>query len=663
MHTTIYGTKKMEKYDLKKTFTHRLFDFDLGRTYIEVGHGIASYKMKRGTFKTKDCIKQKAKLFYAGFFDNKYHFTDGLTNLYLVINYHETIEINFEIDQDYNRMTLYLKSSRDEMFYGCGEQYASLNLKGKKVNIWVSEHHSLKKLLFKFIRETIFGRNPNYVGRFKHHQTYYAQPTFMSSQKYFVHFNTTSFATFQFKKDQTILSFREIPQKMITGQKDNFKDLSCQLSNVLGKQPTLPSWTEKGVILAIQGGTDKIKEKVLAAINNSIEIAAVWSQDWSGHIVTSFGYQVNWNWTVDDVTYYDLEELIIWLKKRNIRFMGYINTFLKENSPLYLEGKDKGYLVLNQQNSPYHIKSTTFNAGIVDLTHPNAYQWYKEIIKNHMIGCGMSGWMADFGEYLPTDAVIYQGNPEAMHNMWPTLWAKCNHDAIMESNQSDELFFFSRAAYTDTLRYTNSMWSGDQHVDFSKAYGLPSVITSTLSMTMSGVGINHSDIGGYTTILHMKRDKDLMMRWTEMNVFSPLFRTHEGNKPDINVQYDHKDVIKHFTHMTKVYKTLSPYLSDMKKMYIDHGISVIRPIFYEFDDAKFYDVDDAYMYGSDLYVAPVTKPNTQSREVLLPKGEWIHLFTKVHYHEGLHTILVPYGKPAVFYREHSIYHDIFDQIT
>ena len=80
------------------------------------------------------------------------------------------------------------------------------------------------------------------------------------------------------------------------------------------------------------------------------------------------------------------------------------------------------------------------------------------------------------------------------------------------------------------------MWSGDQHVDFSKAYGLPSVITSTLGMATTGIGISHSDIGGYTTILHMKRNIDLMMRWTEMNVFSPLFRCHEGNKPDINIQ-------------------------------------------------------------------------------------------------------------------------------
>lgn len=657
-----YGIEKMEKSRVENNLIDTLFDFKVDETYIEVAKGSATYQMKRGTFKTKDKLKDITKLFYAGLIDDKYHFTNGKVNLNLQVTHNDVYQINFEIDQDYNRLTLFLNSTDNEKFYGCGEQYASFNLKKKKVSIWVSEHHSLKKLLTKFIRETVFGRNPNYLGKFKNHQTYYVQPTFMSSHKYFIHFDTKSFATFHFSQNKTKLHFREIPKTMIVGTKDNFLDLSSLLSSVLGKQPKLPSWTEKGAILAIQGGTDLIKEKVLNALKHGVEISAIWSQDWSGHLVTSFGYQVNWNWAVDEKNYHDIHELVSWLSDKNIRFMGYINTFLKESSSLYLEAKIKNYLVLNQDHLPYLIKSTTFKAGIVDLTNPDAFQWYKEIIKHNMIELGMSGWMADFGEYLPTDAIIHSGSAEIMHNIWPTLWAKCNHDAIIESHKQDEVFFFSRAGYTDTLKYTNSMWSGDQHVDFSKAYGLPSVITSTLGMATTGIGISHSDIGGYTTILHMKRNIDLMMRWTEMNVFSPLFRCHEGNKPDINIQFDHPNMIDHFARMSKIYKALSPYLSDIKNTYYHLGIPVIRPIFYEDEQDIFFETDDAYMFGPDLLVAPIIKPNSMSRKVNLPKGDWVHLFTKITYHSGYHNIEAPYGQPIVFYKKNSPYNELFETI-
>jgi len=652
----------MQKSNPNILNVHELLNFEIGKTYIDVGRGHAIYHMHRGSFKTRDKITNKKRLFYHGVTDHEHLFTDGTTHLVLKIEHDDYLRLKFQIDGGYNRLSLFLNSNEHEKFYGCGEQYAQFNLKGRKVNIWVSEHHSLKKLLFKFLREITFGINPDYIGKFRHQQTYYAQPTFISSQRYFVHAHTNGFASFDFRKDQTVLHFREIPELITIGEAPTFLELATHLSNLLGKQPFLPTWTEKGAILAIQGGTDTIRKKIKEAQLKGVEIAGVWSQDWSGHLITSFGYQVHWNWQVDEVNYHNLKELISDLNQEGIRFLGYINTFLKEDSVLYLVAKKSGFLVLNQKKEPYLIQSTTFKAGIVDLTNPMAFHWYKEIIKENMIGLGMSGWMADFGEYLPTDAVIFDGNAEDKHNMWPTLWAKCNHEAILESNKADEVFFFSRAAYTDTIKYTNAMWCGDQHVDYSKAYGLPSVITAVLGMSTIGNGIIHSDIGGYTTILHMKRTKDLMMRWTEMNVFSPLFRCHEGNKPNMNVQYDDPDVIDHFARMSQVYKSLSPYLHDLKKGYEKSGIPLIRPIFYHDDEAHFYEFDQAYMYGEDLYVAPVTKPNITSLTVTLPKGSWIHLFTKKPYEGGIHQIEVPYGTPAVFYRMDSPYRNLFDAV-
>ena len=152
----------------------------------------------------------------------------------------------------------------------------------------------------------------------------------------------------------------------------------------------------------------------------------------------------------------------------------------------------------------YHVVSTTFDAAIVDLTNPDAFSWYKNIIKTNMIEYGLDGWMADFGEYLPTDSIVYSGDSIKAHNIWPELWMRCNYEAVKECGKEKDVFYFNRSCYKTAIPYTQSMWCGDQHVDYSDDYGMGSVIPATISMGLSGVGITHSDIGGYTTIIHMK---------------------------------------------------------------------------------------------------------------------------------------------------------------
>ena len=68
------------------------------------------------------------------------------------------------------------------------------------------------------------------------------------------------------------------------------------------------------------------------------------------------------------------------------------------------------------------------------------------------------------------------------------------------------------------------------------------------------------------------------------------------------------------------------------------------------------------MFGPDLLVAPIIKPNSMSRKVNLPKGDWVHLFTKITYHSGYHNIEAPYGQPIVFYKKNSPYNELFETI-
>ena len=627
---------------------------------LTVSCGSATYKMNRGSFKTKDHIKDKHTLNFVSKNDNVYLYSDGKVDAKMTVTDNgDFFSLSFETDEKFNRFEISFNSYESEKIYGCGEQYSHLNLKGNTVNNWVSEHHLVKVFVKKFFREKLFGPKPRYVAPYKYHQTYYASPTFMSSDKYFINAMVSKYSTFKFKKDRTTLSFREIPKEIKGYEADTFKDLSLKISNDLGFQNFVPKWTEDGAIIAVQSGTENVINAYKLCKEKGIKLAGIWSQDWSGMIETEFGHQVFWNWEVDDNLYHDLKETIEMLHKDGVKFLGYINTFLKRDSKLYLEAKEKGYCVMKESGEIYHVKSTTFDAAIVDLTNPEAYEWYKNIIKKNMIEFGLDGWMADFGEYLPTDSVVYTKNALDAHNEWPTLWMKCNYEAIKETGKEKDVFYFNRASYKTSIPYEESMWCGDQHVDFSDDYGMGSVIPATLSMAMSGVGITHTDIGGYTTVIHMKRDSELFMRWAEMNVFTPVFRCHEGNRPWSNVQFSDDSVIDHFKRMSDYYAKLKEYNDFVREEYYSKGLPINRPLFYEFSDPKTFEIKNEFMYGSDVLVSPVITPKEEEKEVYLPEGEWVQFFTNEDFTGGTHKVKTPIGRPIAFYKKESKFSDLF----
>jgi sulfoquinovosidase len=635
--------------------------------FITVAKGHASYTMSRGTFKTKDKIGEKRILSCTSAFDHQYHYENKEMKVVMNVeaNEHEVV-CTFDTQSDINRLWISLPSSMDEGIYGCGEQFTHFNLKGKKVPIWVSEHHSLKKLLKKAIRTKILGENDAFLSNYKNHQTYIAQPTFVTSHALLVHADTSSYCEYDFSKtDQTILHFRSIPTSITFYKGENISSCLSYLSDKIGKHPRLPQWVSTGAIVASQGGWDKAIERVRHIQQQNGKVAAIWSQDWSGQLITQFGTQVFWNWQVDERLYPNAKQKIAELNSQGIRFLGYINTFLKEDTILYNEAKSNKYLVMTNAGHPYLIQSTTFQAGIVDLTNPDAFDWYKKVIQHEMIDLGLGGWMADFGEYLPTDAVIFDSRgAQQMHNVWPDLWAKCNYEAIVQRGKEHEIFVFNRAGFTHTHKYTHSMWVGDQHVDFSKEYGLPSVIVAMLSLSMNGKGVSHSDIGGYTTIFHMKRSEELMMRWAEMNVFSPVFRTHEGNRPESNVQVDsNPEVLTHFSRLSSLFSQLKPYHQHLLDEYQQSGLPLVRPMFLISNAPEAFQIQYQYMYGDSLLVAPVIEKDSSSVHVWLPEGRWTHFFTKELFREGYHQVKAPIGQPAVFIRSETTWSEFLSKLS
>ncbi|MPL96166.1 Sulfoquinovosidase [bioreactor metagenome] len=561
----------------------------------------------------------------------------------------------------YNRLILRLFATEQECVWGCGEQFSHFNLRGKNYPLWTQEQGVGRN------KQTEITRTADRLDRAggDYHTTFYPQPTFVSSRCYFVHADTYGYADFDFSNPGCHqLEFWDVPAGIVISVKPTLLEVVQDISRLLGRQQYLPSWVYDGIILGMQGGTQTCLEKLRRVQASSMKVAALWLQDWEGEKYTSFGKRLRWNWQWDRQLYPGLDREIVRLREEGVRVLGYINPYVLVDHPLYEEALRLDLLGKREDGSVYLVDFGEFDAAIVDFTKGEAVAWYKEVIKRELIGFGLSGWMADFGEYLPTDVVL-AGGKDAMleHNRWPGYWAEVNKAAIEESGKSDEILFFMRAGCVQSLASCPMMWAGDQNVDWSEDDGLPSVLTATLSLAMSGMGLNHSDIGGYTTLYGMKRSKELLIRWAEQAAFSPLMRTHEGNRPKDNWQFDSdQETIEAIARMTDVHVQLKPYLMHLVAENADQGIPVIRPIFLHYELESFMSVKDSYLLGRDLLVAPVLEAGANSVVVTLPDDEWVHLFTKVEYRGGRHCIEAPLLRPAVFYRKQSSFASLFSSI-
>lgn len=609
------------------------------------GKGSENVSMYRGNFNISDSVLLRR----AGGVDVRSEEKDGL------IFFHISCR-----DSSDNRIWIRIDADRNEHVVGGGEQFSFLDLRGHVFPIWTREQGvgRNKNTEVTKLADELDGSGGDY------HTTFYPQPTFVSSAMYFAHLANFEYSELDFTND----TYHEIcvwssRAELVIGSGETYPELLYKLTGLLGRQKALPEWSVRGMWLGVQGGTETALEKVRACRDGGMDISAVWIQDWEGKRVTSFGKRLQWDWRWNREMYPGLDRVIA--DDRESRWMGYINPYLVEGGVLFGEAQEKGYFVKRPDGGDYLFDFGEYNCGVVDLTMPEAFSWYKNVIINNIIGLGMRGWMADFGEYLPYDAVCYAGTGKETHNEWPVLWAKCNREAVRQSGMEGECVFFMRAGGSGSGRYSTLTWAGDQCVDFSLDDGLPSVITAALSLGMSGFGLHTSDIGGYTTLFHLKRDEELMLRWLEYSCFTPVMRTHEGNRPDSNIQlYSNERMIKAGTYWTAVHDVLTPYLMAAMKQNEEKGIPVQRPLFFtEPENDALYSRDlFEFLLGDDLLVAPVIEAGGTSRYVEIPSGRWIHLWSGEEYGKGRYQVPAALGKIPVFYRADSEYKNLFVKI-
>lgn len=563
-----------------------------------------------------------------------------------------------------NRLYLSCASKKEERIYGFGEQFTYCDLKGKRVPIFVSEQGIGRgKQPLTFLVDLVAGAGGNW------HTSYAPVPHYLTSTMRSIYLETHAYSVFDLRDDNVIqisLHDREMRGRFLAGNTPGH--LISEYTAVAGRQRPLPDWILEGAVIGMQGGTDKVRRVWEQLKLHDTPIAAFWLQDWVGQRKTIVGRQLWWNWELDPNHYPGWDTLLQDLSTDNIRVMTYINPFFIDpegHKPygrnLFQEASAAGHLVRNAKGQTYLIKNTDFSAAMLDMTSPVAWDWMKGILRDQVLSTGASGWMADFGEALPCDARLSSGEPATqVHNHYPELWARLNREVVDEMDNGQDIVFFTRSGFRETPAYSTLCWLGDQMTSWDQHDGIKSAVTGLLSSGFSGFSFNHSDIGGYTSLstplYSITRDRELLLRWMELNAFTVVFRTHEGINPEANHQfYTDEETLAHFSHCAKIYAAWADYRKFLVREAAQTGLPVVRHPFIHYpDDPVLQSITcEQFMIGSVFMFAPVLDPGIQTITCHLPEGNWTHLWTGQSWvcpGEGLEVnVSAPLGMPALFY--------------
>ena len=319
-------------------------------------------------------------------------------------------------DASIGRTGLIFESEAKERIFGFGEQYSAFDFKGKRVPIYVDEQGLSRgaQPLTSFFDK--FGKG--IAGEW--HSTYAPVPYFITSKNRAMVLENTEFSSIDLRGDSQIVSevySNHLVARLFTGNSP--LDVIENYTQFSGRMRALPEWVTKGAVLGLQGGTARTLKAVKDLQGENGKISAVWLQDWEGQRDSKRGKRLWWNWELDKKRYPNWDAMVKTLANDDIRVMGYINPYLINveqkgepfNRNLYKEALELGFLTKRKNGELITVNQGSFLAYVVDITIPEAKTWMKDVIKDELLGVGLSGWMADFGEGLNWESDLASGEP------------------------------------------------------------------------------------------------------------------------------------------------------------------------------------------------------------------------------------------------------------
>ncbi|WP_245772000.1 glycoside hydrolase family 31 protein [Rhodothermus profundi] len=349
------------------------------------------------------------------------------------------------------------------------------------------------------------------------------------------------------------------------------------------------------------------------------------------------------------------------LRKEGVRLVTIVDPGVKIDPgyPVHDEGLAENVFVRYPDGSLYEGNVWPGRCYFPDFTDPRARAWFGRYV-GAFLRTGVAGFWCDMNEpsvfkggTMP-DLVVHclegrGGTHREAHNVYGLLMARSVWEAYRTHMPEQRPFVITRAAYAGVQRYA-CVWTGDNVADWSH---LRQALTMMLSLGLSGQPFSGSDIGGFIGT----PSPELYARWIQLGACSPLFRTHTAYGTPAQEPWSFGEEVEAIArkYLTWRYQLL-PYLYTCFEEHQRTGLPVLRPLWlHYFDDPRTFEIDDSFLLGPHLLVAPVLEPGAQHRRVYLPAGRWYDFWSNRAY-EGPDEILVeaPLDVLPVFVRAGTV---------
>ncbi len=371
-------------------------------------------------------------------------------------------------------------------------------------------------------------------------------------------------------------------------------------------------------------------------------------------VIDFFHWTMQGEWKFDPEYWPDPDAMIKELKEMGIELMVSIWPTVDHRSENYQEMLEKGYLIRTDRG---HRIAMDFHGNTIhfDPTNPGARKYVWEKVKKSYYDRGIRIFWLDEAEpeytYYDFDLYRYHLGPNLqIGNIYPVMYAKAFFDGMKEAGQ-ENIINLIRCAWAGSQRYGALLWSGDIHSSFRS---LRDQLAAGLNVSLAGIPWWTTDIGGF----HGGNPDDpefreVFVRWFQFGTFCPVMRLHGDREPhseplgtsgggicssgaDNEVWSYGPEVYEICKKYLEIRYRIKPYIKKLMREAHEKGTPVIRPLFYDFhEDKTAWQVEDQYMFGPDVLVAPILYPKMEKRKVYLPEDtDWKNAWTGEEFQGG-----------------------------
>lgn len=373
------------------------------------------------------------------------------------------------------------------------------------------------------------------------------------------------------------------------------------------------------------------------------------------------GYRV---FTVDPERFPDFDRLVGELAEQDIRSVVILDPGVKIDPDygVYTAGLAGGHFCTLPNGKPVRALVWPGWVHFPDFSNPETRRWWGEYYRPFLQD-GIAGFWHDMNEPAAFTAwgertmpVIVRhslegrgGIHQEAHNLYGLHMNMAAYNALRSLQPDRRPWLLTRSGWAGVQRYAWK-WTGDTESTWA---ALHMTIGTVLGLGLSGIPYSGPDIGGFSG----NPDPELYVRWFQLASLMPFFRNHAavGSERSEPWQYGQQatDIIR---QMLLLRRRLMPYLYTLAREASHTGAPLARPLAWHFpQDQRFWTLDDAYLLGEDLLVAPVVEQGAVTRRVLLPPGGWTHFWDDRYYPGGqLIEIEAPFERIPFFVRAGSV---------